>query len=368
VAVTLRTRLVAQMSLMTQMSKAKRGLAIGVAFLMAGGLATGIAQAAGAEPKPTISQVQAEINALTAKFDKAVQQYDQVAQQLTAARARLSQVNKQMASDQARYTAAREKAVQIVNAAYMNSGRTSLAGMLTSNDPAAVLTDASMIMQLTHSRNLETQAYFAAAQQLTSVQQEQKRTEMGIAQLVAQRAKTKNSIGKLLDSEKATLDTLTAQQQAAVQAATVGGGGTGTTGGGTTGGGSTPPPVNNVPTNSQAGQAVAFVYGQLGCPYVYGGTGPCGSGYDCSGLVQAAWASAGVSIPRDTYEQWAALPHIAMSSLQPGDLLYYNGIGHVAMYVGNGYIIDAPVPGQSVEKVPMNTSWYASTLDGAARP
>src|SRR5215470_12276699 len=349
------------MSLVAQMSKAKRGLAIGVAFLMAGGLATAISQVAAAEPKPTISQVQAEINALTAKFDKAVQQYDQVAQQLTAARARLSQVNKQVAQDQARYTAARKKAVQIVNAAYMNSGRTSLAGLLISNDPSAVLTDASMIQQLTHSRNLETQAFFAAAQQLTSVQQEQKRTEAGIAQLAAQRAKTKNSIGKLLDSEKATLDTLTAQQQAAVQAATVGGGGT-------SGGGSPPPAVNNVPTNSQAGTAVAFVYAQLGCPYVYGGTGPCNSGYDCSGLVEAAWAAAGVSIPRDTYEQWAALPHIAMSSLQPGDLLYYNGIGHVAMYVGNGYIIDAPSPGMSVEKIPMNTSWYASTLDGAARP
>jgi len=344
------------------MSKAKRGLVIGVAFLLAGGLATSISQVAGAEPKPTISQVQAEINALTSKFNKAVQQYDQVAEQLTAARARLSQVNKQMAVDQARYTTARKKVVQIVNATYMNSAQTSLAGLLTTNDPSAMLTDASMIQQLTNSRNLQTQALLASAQQLISVQQEQKRTEMGITQLADQRAKTKDSIGKLLDSEKATLDTLTAQQQAAVQATSLGGGGS-------SGGGSTsPPPVNNVPTNSQAGKAVAFAYAQLGCPYVYGGTGPCSSGYDCSGLVQAAWAAAGVSIPRDTYEQWAALPHIAMSSLQPGDLLYYNSIGHVAIYVGSGYIIDAPVPGASVEKIPMNTSWYASTLDGAARP
>ena len=345
------------------MSKAKRGLVVGVAFLMAGGLATGISQVAGAEPKPTISQVQAEINALTSKFNKAVQQYDQVAEQLTAAKARLSQVNKQVALDQARYTASRRKAVQIVNAAYMDSAQTSLAGLLTSNDPSAVLTDASMIQQLTHSRSLETQAFLTSAEQLVSVQQEQKRTEMGIAQLADQRVKTKNSIGKLLDTEKATLDTLTAQQQAAVQAASLGGGG-GSSGGGST----TPPPVNNVPTSSQAGKAVAFAYAQLGCPYVFGGTGPCNSGYDCSGLVQAAWAAAGVSIPRDTYEQWAGLPHIAMSSLQPGDLLYYNGIGHVAIYVGGGYIIDAPVPGASVEKIPMNTSWYASTLDGAARP
>ena len=343
------------------MSKAKRGLVVGVAFLMAGGLATGISQVAGAEPKPTISQVQAEINALTSKFNKAVQQYDQVAEQLTAARARLSQVNKQMAVDQARYTTARKKVVQIVNAAYMNSAQTSLAGLLTSNDPSAMLTDASMMQQLTNSRNLQTQALLASAQQLASVQQEQKRTETGIAQLADQRSKTKDSIGKLLDSKKATLDTLTAQQQAAVQAQSLGGGGTSS-------GGPTVSPVNNVPTNSQAGKAVAFAYAQLGCPYVYGGTGPCNSGYDCSGLVQAAWAAAGVSIPRDTYEQWAGLPHISMSSLQPGDLLYYNGIGHVAIYVGGGYIIDAPVPGASVEKIPMSTSWYANSLDGAVRP
>src|SRR5215469_4463031 len=272
------------------MSKAKRGLVIGVAFLVAGGLATGISQVAGAEPKPTISQVQAEINALTSKFNKAVQQYDQVAEQLTAARARLSQVNKQMAVDQARYATARKKVVQIVNATYMNSAQTSLAGLLTTNDPSAMLTDASMIQQLTNSRNLQTQALLASAQQLVSVQQEQKRTEMGITQLADQRAKTKNSIGKLLDSEKATLDTLTAQQQAAVQAASIGGGGS--SGGGST----TPPPVNNVPTNSQAGKAVAFAYAQLGCPYVYGGTGPCRpNGFDCSGLTQQAWAAAGVS-------------------------------------------------------------------------
>ena len=82
------------------------------------------------------------------------------------------------------------------------------------------------------------------------------------------------------------------------------------------------------------------MYAQLGCPYVYGGTGPCHMGFDCSGLVQAAWAAAGVQIPRDTYWQWAALPHVPLSSLEPGDLLMYNGVGHVAMYVGGGYIIE----------------------------
>ena len=331
---------------------------VGAAFVLAGGLATGISQVAGAEPQPSISQVQAQVNALTAKFNKAVEQYDQVAQQLTAAKARLSQVNKEMARDRARYNVARARVVQIANASYMDSGRTSLAGLLTSNDPAKVLAEASIIMQLTGARNMETQTFLDTAQQLSSVQLEQQRTELGIQQLADQRARTKNSIKKLLDSKQAMLDSLTAQQQQAVQANGLGG----VTSGAITSGSYTGP------TGTQADTAVQFVYNQLGCPYLYGGTGPCHPGFDCSGLVQAAWAAAGISIPRDTYEQWAALPHISMSSLQPGDLIYYDGIGHVAMYVGNNYIIDAPQTGYTVEKIPMSTSWYADNVDGAARP
>ena len=132
--------------------------------------------------------------------------------------------------------------------------------------------------------------------------------------------------------------------------------------------GSSAPQQYAGPTGTQADSAVAFVYNQLGCPYVYGGTGPCHSGFDCSGLVQAAWASAGVQIPRDSYEQFAALPHVPLSSIEPGDILVYNGEGHVAMYVGGGYIVDAPQTGEDVEKIPMSTPWYADNLDGVLRP
>ena len=330
---------------------------VGVAILLAGGLAAGISQVAGAEPKPSISQVQAQVNALTAKFNKAVQQYDVIAQQLDAAKSRLGQVNKEMAADQAKYNDSKLKVVQIADATYMDSGSTSLAGLLTASNPGQVLAEASMVEQFTGTRNLQAQVFLAAAQQLTSVQQEQQRTAYAIQQLASQRSKTKNEFEKDLNTEKATLATLTAQQQAAVQTNNVGG----------TGGTSTKITYTG-PTSTQADKAVQFVYDQLGCPYVYGATGPCADGFDCSGLVQAAWAYAGVSIPRDTYEQWAALPHIPESDIQPGDLLYYDGIGHVAMYVGNGYIIDAPQPGQDVERVSMNESWYADNFDGAAEP
>ena len=159
----------------------RRVAVIGAAVVMAAGLATAVAQVAGAQPQPSISDVQAKINTLTGQFDKANQQYDQVAQQLTAAKTRLKQVNKQLARDEARYEASRKLVVQIAASTYEDSGSTSLAGLLTTNDPAKVLTQASLLLQLTGTRNLQAKAFLADATQLASVQQEQQRTESGIA-------------------------------------------------------------------------------------------------------------------------------------------------------------------------------------------
>jgi cell wall-associated NlpC family hydrolase len=81
----------------------------------------------------------------------------------------------------------------------------------------------------------------------------------------------------------------------------------------------------------------------------------------------SAWAAAGVSIPRTSYEQWAGLTHVSTSALQPGDILVFNGASHVGIFVGHGYLIDAPQTGMDVEKVALS-GWYLSTLDGAVRP
>jgi cell wall-associated NlpC family hydrolase len=116
-----------------------------------------------------------------------------------------------------------------------------------------------------------------------------------------------------------------------------------------------------------AGKAVDYAYAQLGCPYVYGATGPCNSGFDCSGLMMEAWAAAGVSIPRTSYEDWGSLPHVSESAMQPGDILVFDGEGHVGMYVGGGELIDAPQTGMNVEKVPL-AGWYSANLDGVVRP
>ena len=338
------------------MGRTRLAVVLGAAVLLAGGLAAAVTQAAGAQPQPSIDQVRATINTLTGEFNKANQQYDQVEEQLGAASTRLKQLNRQLAGDQARYEAARKLVVQIADATYEDSSSTSLAGMLTSNDPSQVLAEASIVLQITGNRNLETEAFFADATQLASVQQEQQRTQQGIKQLADQRKSAKNHISSLLSKQNSILNSLTGAELTAVQRGTV------NSGGGITNA------VYAGPTGSQADTAVAFVFKQLGCPYSYGSTGPCSVGFDCSGLVSKAWAAAGITIPRDTYSQWAALPHISESEIQPGDLLFYNGIGHVAMYVGGGKIIDAPSAGQPVRELSMNTDWYAGSFDGAARP
>jgi peptidoglycan DL-endopeptidase CwlO len=313
--------------------------------------------AVSASPKPTISQVTAQVSKLTTAENKAIQQYDQMKVQLADANSRLKLVNTEVTRDRKQFTLMRSYVAQVAATAYEDGNMTSMAALITSANPQTILSRASMLVQLSSARSQEMRQFIAAARQLSGAQQSAKRTLQTIAALNNQAKAKAAAISKSLNQRKSLLATLTAQQQQAVLA-TASPGSPGPT---------TPPPSNNVPTNTNAGQAVAFAYAQIGCPYVYGATGPCSSGYDCSGLVMAAWASAGVSIPRDTYSQWAALPHVPLSQIQPGDLIYFAGVSHVGMYVGGGYIIDAPVPGQSVEKVALS-GWYASSEVGAARP
>jgi cell wall-associated NlpC family hydrolase len=141
----------------------------------------------------------------------------------------------------------------------------------------------------------------------------------------------------------------------------------------------TPPVVTNLisgsPAGSAAGEAaVAWAEKQIGVPYVWGGE-TSGVGFDCSGLVQWAWAQAGYAMPRTTEEQWSALPHVPLNQLQPGDLLYYynldgdSAVDHVVMYVGTGpwgsnTIIAAAYTGTNISLAPI----FTGGLIGAARP
>lgn len=117
-------------------------------------------------------------------------------------------------------------------------------------------------------------------------------------------------------------------------------------------------------TPSKAGdRAIAYAFLQLGKRYVWGAQGP--DTFDCSGLTSQAWLHAGVPIPRTSQEQWARLPHVPLALLRPGDLvIYFSGASHVALYIGDGLVIQAPRPGSFVKVSPI----AANPILGAVRP
>ena len=200
-----------------------------------------------------------------------------------------------------------------------------------------------------------------------------KRAHAEQTQVVAQRAAAKASIQSQLGERRALLSSIhseiahlqaeerarqaellreaQARQQSAstsVLVQTVGGVGTGTA----------PPP----PTH---GGVVGYAESQLGVPYVWGGASPS-TGFDCSGLVMWAFAQIGVSLPHNAAAQYGYGSYVPRSDLQPGDLVFFNNLGHVGIYIGGNQFVEAPHTGDVV-KISSISGWYASTYYGARR-
>jgi cell wall-associated NlpC family hydrolase len=119
-------------------------------------------------------------------------------------------------------------------------------------------------------------------------------------------------------------------------------------------------------TTTKAQEAVSYAKAKLGKPYVYGATGP--NAFDCSGLTYAAWKSAGVTIPRTSQAQERQLHHVTRAELAPGDIVVSRGGGHVALYVGDGYVISAPHPGASVYKLTLKNYDRWNNVTSYVRP
>lgn len=108
--------------------------------------------------------------------------------------------------------------------------------------------------------------------------------------------------------------------------------------------------------SSDGGRALAAAESKIGAPYVWGATGP--DSFDCSGLVRWAYAQAGVSIPRTTYDQAVGGAPVSRDDLQPGDVVLYYGGEHVGIYAGGGEVVHAPTSGESVKRAPVDSMPY----------
>ena len=123
-------------------------------------------------------------------------------------------------------------------------------------------------------------------------------------------------------------------------------------------------PDGSVAPPSQYTGVVAIAMRFLGVPYVWGGSSP--SGFDCSGFVAYVYAQVGVSLPHYTGAQWNVGVAVSRGDLQPGDLVFFDGLGHVGIYIGGNEFIHAPHTG-TVVQISSLSGWYADTYVGARR-
>jgi cell wall-associated NlpC family hydrolase len=119
-----------------------------------------------------------------------------------------------------------------------------------------------------------------------------------------------------------------------------------------------------LPTRGE--RAVKVALGVVGVPYRWGGESPS-SGFDCSGLVRWAYGRVGVDLPHNSYALYGEGRRVRADDMEPGDILFFEGLGHVGLYLGGGRMVHAPETGRNVEVVRLSATNYGARLVGARR-
>ncbi|MFK0221452.1 NlpC/P60 family protein [Streptomyces vinaceus] len=308
-----------------------------------------------ADPQQTPSQVKAEVDRLYEEAEESAERYNGAKEKADEAQRALDALRDETARKTDRLNTARRALGSLAAGQYRTGGLGPAMRLALAADPQDYLDQASF---LTRTGDRSAAEVASVRRQLDEVGQLKDRAAGRLADLRAREGELagyKAAVEAKLDTAKRLLAKLTAEERAAYEA------GAGTGGAAAAGAPAAAPPA---PVDgSRAARAVAFAYGAIGKPYVWGATGP--GSFDCSGLTQAAWRSAGVSLPRTTYTQINAGQRVSRDQLAPGDLVFfYSGVTHVGLYIGNGQMIHAPRPGSTVRVAPIDSMPWA----GASRP
>ena len=314
--------------------------------------------------EPTISSVEKQLGNLAVQSSQLVETYNQA--RITEARRAQAAHSAAQASvrAKARYAVFRRQFVQLIQAEYQGSGLGAAGALLDSNSGTNYLDRLDTLSLVSNQ----------TAQIVKGVKETKERAAAADAQAAqlfadakAQRSavgKKRGDVEKQIAKYKALLSRLTAQQRARLaalhgavtdpHAIQVDDGTQATTQSGIT---------ISLGSSSKAAQvAVKFALAQIGKPYVFGAAGP--GAYDCSGLTMAAWHRAGVNLPHSAADQYNYGHHVNRDQLQPGDLIFfYQPIGHVTIYIGDGLMVSAPTEGEPVQVVSLAS--FNSDYSGA---
>jgi cell wall-associated NlpC family hydrolase len=331
--------------------------------------------------------INTQLQADAQKVDALSQSYDTALQKVQQLNAALAQTRAAIGTDQARVGVDQKNLRQDALDAYTTDGGSSgFQSMFGGGGEQAVVTSEYQSVatgNITNAVDRLDQAESRLTAEQGQLQSTQSQATAALAQASASRQQAEATVAAqeaTLAEVKGQIATLVAQQQAAEQAAqyaafqkrvaaanaapspSPGSSPVSSSPGRVP---TAPPPPPALPAASGAAAAVAAAMSQLGVPYHWGGESP-GVGFDCSGLTQWAWGQAGVSLPRTAQEQYDAIEHVSLGSLEPGDLVFWGsgGISHVGMYVGGGEVIHAPETGEVVRIEPI----WNDGLVGAGRP
>jgi cell wall-associated NlpC family hydrolase len=341
----------------------------------------------------TISSKRAQAEAIMAQVQQLGVEVDQASNAYAAANTQLTKIDTDLVSNKRNLVAAR-KSLGVAQQAiasrlrdlYINGngdstlevllGSQSLDDIITrldainrvSNQDAKVLNAVKKYRSEVETRRANLQDARVAQAQVVAERAAQKRSiESQIAEQQQLLASVKDEIVKLQQEEQQRQAELAAQARARLQAQQAAAAAAQQAASQSVTPDYVPDPVYepNLPPAHYTG-AVAIALQYLGVPYVWGGASPA-TGFDCSGFVMYVYAQLGVSLPHNAAAQYGYGTPVPRDQLQPGDLVFFDGLGHVGLYIGNGQFVHAPHTGDVVKISSLSDSWYAATYVGARR-
>jgi cell wall-associated NlpC family hydrolase len=364
-------------------------LRYGLALLSALLIALAVTAAGSAEPtigskRAEAQQVLAQVHAMDAQLEKAVEAWnganvrlDQIKHDLEVNRSRLETAKKNLTKARAQvserlvalYTSDEPDALSII------FGASSLGDLIERIDSANRIADedARIAAEVTRYRNEvqeRQQALVKAEADQEKVVAERAAQRASIQSQLAERqalySTIKDQIAQMEAAERERQARLAAQAKAAAKkdhsapapAPAPSSGSSGGSSGGSPSPAPTPPPATH-------SSVVSIALQYLGVPYVWGGASP--SGFDCSGFTMYVYAKVGVSLPHNAAMQYGMGTPVSRSQLAPGDLVFFNGLSHVGMYIGGGRFVHAPHTGDVVKISSLSEYWYSATYVGARR-
>ncbi|GAA4909349.1 NlpC/P60 family protein [Stackebrandtia albiflava] len=303
--------------------------------------ATVMAVALGASPvrADPVDETEAEIEAQFHELEGIIEDYNKVREDLEDTNAQIAELEAELEPYEEELAALGERVGSYAANVYMNGKMSNSAALLTSGTPDQLVDRLTMMNTVVVSENAAIQELKDAAADLfeqkavlDALYTDQSAQE---EELVAKKTTIEDELDRLQDvREEAYRDHRGSAD------------------------GWVPPYVPG-----DRGKVVRFALEQVGETYVWAASGP--DGWDCSGLTMGAWAQVGVSLPHNAAAQWNQLQPIARDQLQPGDLVFFNDLTHVALYIGDGRVVQAAVNYYNVAIETIESA--AGSYYGAAR-